>query len=133
LAAMFTYFLGRRLKRDTVRRLAGAKLDRIVDVLRKHGLLALTLLRLVPLAPFAVEGIVAGAVRLKWWHLALGTAIGMLPGTLAATIFGDQLEAVVMGGGQANWWLVAVIVALLGGGSWGVRIWFRAMERRMSD
>ena len=39
------------MRRDTVRRLAGAKLDRMAEVLKKHGLLAMTLLRLVPLAP----------------------------------------------------------------------------------
>src|SRR5262249_9106265 len=74
-SAAVPYFVGRRMRRDTVRRLAGARLDRMVGVLKKHGLLAMTLLRLVPLAPFAVEGIVAGAVRLKLWHLLAGTAI----------------------------------------------------------
>src|SRR5688500_5904777 len=90
-------FVAQRMRRDSVRRLAGPKLDQIVAVLKKHGLLAMTLLRLVPLAPFAVEGIVAGAVRLKLWHLAVGTAIGMLPGTLATTVFGDQIETALSG------------------------------------
>ena len=131
IAALFTYVLGVRMKRDTVRRLAGAKLDRMIEVLKRHGLLALTLLRLVPLAPFAVEGIVAGAVRMKLWHLAAGTVIGMLPGTLAATVFGNQLEAALSGSAAVNWWLVGSVVALLGCGSWAVKIWFRKMERRM--
>src|SRR5688572_17987128 len=132
IAAVFTYVLGTRLRRDTVRRLAGPKLDRMIEVLKKHGLLALTLLRLVPLAPFAIEGIVAGAVRMKLWHLALGTLIGMLPGTLAATVFGAELEAALSGAGSINWWLVAGVLALLGGGSWAVKRWFGRMERRMS-
>ena len=63
-----TWYMGRHMRRDTVRRLAGPKLDRMVEVLKKHGLLAMTLLRLVPLAPFAVESIVAGAIRMKLWH-----------------------------------------------------------------
>jgi phospholipase D1/2 len=131
-SAAVTYFVGRRMRRDTVRRLAGKGLDRMVEVLKKHGLLAMTLLRLVPIAPFAVEGIVAGAVRLKLWHLLAGTAIGMLPGTLAATIFGDQLQTALSGGGEINWWLVAGIAALLGGGVWAVRRWFKKMAGRMN-
>ena len=131
LAAVVTYVVGMRMRRDSVRRLAGPKLDRMIEVLKKHGLLALTLLRLVPLAPFAVEGIVAGAVRMKLWHLALGTLIGMLPGTLAATVFGNQIEAALSGTGPINWWLVAGVLALLGGGSWAVKRWFGRMERRM--
>jgi uncharacterized membrane protein YdjX (TVP38/TMEM64 family) len=132
LAAVFTYVVGTRMRRDTVRRLAGPRLDRMIEVLKKHGLLALTLLRLVPLAPFAIEGIVAGAVRMKLWHLALGTLIGMLPGTLVATVFGAELEAALSGAGSINWWLVGGMLALLGGGAWGVKRWFGRMERRMS-
>jgi phospholipase D1/2 len=129
-AAVVTYFVGKRMRRDTVRRLAGPKVERMVDVLRKHGLLAMSLLRLVPIAPFFVVGIVAGAVRLKLWHLAVGTAIGMLPGTLAATIFGDQLEN-ALSGGDINWWLVGACAALLGGGAFLVKRWFAKMAHRM--
>jgi phospholipase D1/2 len=127
LAAAANYFSGRRMRRDTVRRLAGRRLDRMIDVLRRHGLLAMTLLRLVPLAPFAVEGIVAGAVRLKLWHLLAGTAIGVLPGTLAMTLFGEQIELAFSEGGSVNWWVVTGIGVLLTGGSFAVRRWFRRM------
>ena len=129
-SSVVTYFVGKRMRRDTVRRLAGPKIERMVDVLRKHGLLAMSLLRLVPLAPFFVVGLVAGAVRLKLWHLAVGTAIGMLPGTLAATIFGDQLEN-ALSGGQINWWIVGGCVAVLGTGVFFVKKWFGKMARRM--
>jgi uncharacterized membrane protein YdjX (TVP38/TMEM64 family) len=131
-SAVVTYYVGRRMRRDTVRRLAGAGLDRMVEVLKKYGLLAMTLLRLVPLAPFAIEGIVAGAVRLKLWHLALGTAIGMLPGTLATTVFGGQLEN-ALSGGSFNWWIVGGVLALLAAGSWAVKRWFTAMAGRMDE
>jgi len=131
-SAAVTYYAGRRMRRDTVRRLAGPKLDRMVAVLKKHGLLAMTLLRLVPLAPFAVEGMVAGAVRLKLWHLLAGTAIGMLPGTLAATLFGDQIERAASGGGF-NWWVVGGAALLLLGGAIAVKRWFGRMSARISD
>ena len=98
VSSVVTYYIGRRMRRDTVRRLAGEKLDRMAEVLKKHGLLAMTLLRLVPLAPFAIESIVAGAIHMRVWHVALGTAIGLIPGTLATTIFGDQIETALSGG-----------------------------------
>jgi phosphatidylserine/phosphatidylglycerophosphate/cardiolipin synthase-like enzyme/uncharacterized membrane protein YdjX (TVP38/TMEM64 family) len=127
LAAASNYCAGLYMRRDTVRRLAGDRLDRMIDVLRRHGLLAMTLLRLVPLAPFAVEGIVAGAVRLKLWHLLAGTAIGMLPGALATTLFGEQIEAAFTQGGQVNWWVIGTLGTILVGGSFAVRRWFRRM------
>jgi uncharacterized membrane protein YdjX (TVP38/TMEM64 family) len=119
------------MRRDTVRRLAGAKLDRMAEVLKKHGLLAMTLLRLVPLAPFAVESIVAGAIRMKLWHVVVGTGVGLLPGTLTTTVFGDAIETAVSGAGNVNWWLVGGALALLAGGAWAVKRWFTRMERRM--
>jgi uncharacterized membrane protein YdjX (TVP38/TMEM64 family) len=130
LSSVVTYYVGKRMRRDTVRRLAGSRLDRMIEVLRKHGLLAMTLLRLVPIAPFAVEGIVAGAVRLKLWQLAAGTALGALPGTLTATIFADQLET-AFSGGEFNWWIAGGCVALLGAGIFAVKRWFTKMARRM--
>jgi uncharacterized membrane protein YdjX (TVP38/TMEM64 family) len=129
-SAVVTFYVGRKMRRDTVRRLVGAKLDRMVEVLRKHGLLAMTLLRLVPMAPFFAEGVLAGAVGLKLWHLVVGTAIGLLPGTLATTIFGDQIET-ALSGGSINWWIVGACGAVLVGGIVLVKRWFGRMAGRM--
>ena len=130
-SSIVTYYIGRRMRRDTVRRIAGPKLDRMIDVLKRYGLIAMTLLRLVPIAPFAVESIVAGAIHMRLWHVALGTAIGLLPGTLATTIFGDAIETALTGTGDVNWWLVGIAVALLAGGIVAVKRWFTAMSRRV--
>jgi phospholipase D1/2 len=129
-SAIVTYYAGRRMRRDTVRRLAGPHLDEMVEVLKRNGLLAMTLLRLVPLAPFFVEGVVAGAVGIKLWHLAAGTAIGLLPGTLATTVFGDQIET-ALSGGDFNWWVVGGVAAVLVVGMVLVKRWFSKMARRM--
>jgi phospholipase D1/2 len=125
IAAIATYFAGYFLDRATVRRLAGAKLNRVMDVMRQRGLLAVTALRLVPLAPFAVEGIVAGAIRIKLWQFVLGTAIGMLPGTLAATVFGEQLEAALRDPSQVNYWVVAGVALIFVVGTLAVRNWLK--------
>jgi uncharacterized membrane protein YdjX (TVP38/TMEM64 family) len=103
----------------------------MIQVLKKHGLLAMTLLRLVPLAPFAVESIVAGAIHMRLWHVAVGTAIGLLPGTLATTIFGEAIETALTGAGDVNWWLVGGAVGLLAGGIVAVKRWFTKMSRRI--
>ena len=130
-SSVVTYYIGRRMRRDTVRRIAGPRLDRMIEVLKKYGLLAMTLLRLVPIAPFAVESIVAGAIHMRLWHVMAGTAIGLLPGTLATTIFGDAIETALTGTGEVNWWLVGGAVALLAGGIVAVKRWFTKMSRRV--
>jgi uncharacterized membrane protein YdjX (TVP38/TMEM64 family) len=65
ISAFVTYLIGMRMDRGTVRRLAGPKLNRIIAVLRRRGIVALTAARLVLLAPFAIVGVVAGAIRVK--------------------------------------------------------------------
>jgi len=122
-AAWLTYVAGKRFSRETVRRVAGHNLTRIIDVMRRRGLIAMTALRLVPLAPFSVEGVVAGAVHIKLWHFMLGTAIGLLPGTLAATILSDQLQAALKDPGDVNYWLIAGAVLLMALATWFVRRW----------
>lgn len=111
VAAFVTYYAGRLVSRDTVRRLAGEKINNITETLRRKGLVSVIALRMLPIAPFDVVNAVCGATRIKLWHFMLGTFIGMLPGMLATTVFGDQLKS-ALGDGEINYWVLAVIAVL---------------------
>ena len=121
LASLLTYYAGRVLDRSTVRRLAGPTLNRVSEKLTERGLLAMTAVRLVPIAPFFVVNMVAGAIRIKLWHFTLGTALGMLPGTLAATVFADQVQTALRSPGDVNYWLIAGVVVFFAAGALLVR------------
>jgi phospholipase D1/2 len=124
LAALATYYAGRLLPRTTVRRLAGEKLDAMSKQLRSDGFLAITAIRLVPLAPFAIEGIAAGAVRIRLPPYLLGTFAGMLPGVLATSVFGHQLSAALEDPSVINWWIVGGVLLALVALTYCVRRWF---------
>jgi phosphatidylserine/phosphatidylglycerophosphate/cardiolipin synthase-like enzyme/uncharacterized membrane protein YdjX (TVP38/TMEM64 family) len=129
IAAMATYALGIHLDRQGVRRIARGRLNRLSQVMRKRGLLAMTAVRLVPLAPFAVVNMMAGAIRIRPTHFVFGTALGILPGTLTATVLGDQLFAALRDPRLINPLAVAVVVALgalLAVATWMVRRWLFA-------
>lgn len=126
LAATSNYYVGRLMDRGTVRRIAGERLNRISEVLRRRGLIAMTAIRLVPVAPFAVVGLVAGAIRVRWVHFAGGSFLGMLPGALATTVFGDQLTAALRDPAQINYWLITAVVVLFAIGILAVRKWFHS-------
>lgn len=130
LSAVVAYYVGRLMDRDTVRRLAGERLNRLSNILRQRGLLAMTALRLVPLAPFVVESLLAGAIRIRLFDFTVGTFLGLLPGVLAATVFGGQLEAALTDPSEINYPLLIGIVVLLLVGSFFVRRWFLKMERQ---
>jgi len=123
-AALATYYAGRVLRRETVKRVAGDNAEHVTKVLRSHGLLAVLMVRIVPAAPFAVEGIIAGAARIKVWHYLLGTFLGMLPGVLATTVFGDQIAMALEDPSRINYWLVGAVAAALVVLTYFVRRWF---------
>jgi phosphatidylserine/phosphatidylglycerophosphate/cardiolipin synthase-like enzyme/uncharacterized membrane protein YdjX (TVP38/TMEM64 family) len=123
ISALAGYLAGRRIRRDTLRHITGRKLNRLSNVLRRRGILAVTAVRLVPLAPFVAESLVAGAIRVRLWHFMLGTFFGMLPGVLAATVFGDQLETALRDPSRINYWAVAGVVILLVVATLAVRRW----------
>jgi uncharacterized membrane protein YdjX (TVP38/TMEM64 family) len=131
LAASTNYLAGRRMSRSTVRRIAGDRLNRISEVLRRRGIVAVTAVRIVPVAPFPVVGLVAGAIRVKFRDYLAGTTLGMLPGAIATTVFGDQLADAMHDPARINYWLIAGVVALFAIGVYGVRKWF-AKEFRKS-
>ena len=122
LATLATYYAGRALPKSLVKRVAGSTLQRAQARLRKHGILTVFLLRLVPVAPFAIEGIAAGAARMKLWHFTLGTVLAMAPVVLAETVFGVQITVALRDPSQVNYWLAAaavlVIFALTFGLAW---------------
>jgi uncharacterized membrane protein YdjX (TVP38/TMEM64 family) len=105
-AALSTYYAGRVLPASTIRHLAGEKVDRMSAVLRRRGLIAVFAVRIIPVAPFFIEGMIAGTVRIKVWHYVVGTILGMAPGTLTTTVFGDFLATAIEDPSRINYWLL---------------------------
>lgn len=129
LAAMLAYAAGRRLHRDTLRRLSGRRLNRLSEALRRRGLLAVTAVRLVPVAPFIVVSLVAGAIRIRLWAYLAGTFLGMLPGMLAATVFGDQLQTALRDPSRINYAVLAAAALALIVLTLAVRHWLGASQK----
>lgn len=54
-----------------------------------NGLLAVVSLRLIPAVPFAVMNYAAGLAKVRVLPYAVGTVLGVLPGTVAIVVLGD--------------------------------------------
>lgn len=88
LGATAAFWLGRRLGREAVEKYIGARVERVDELLRRRGLLAVIGLRLVPVLPFTAINYAAGLTSIGWWQYFLGTAIGILPGTVSYVLLG---------------------------------------------
>jgi uncharacterized membrane protein YdjX (TVP38/TMEM64 family) len=76
-----------------------------------NGLLAVLSLRLIPAVPFSVMNYAAGLAKVRVLPYAVGTALGVLPGTVAIVVLGDAAT-----GGSINpaSFAVSVVGGLLG-------------------
>jgi phospholipase D1/2 len=110
LAGIVTYVPGRFVDPETVRPMVEGPLKPAARFMERKGLAAVTLIRLVPIAPFPVVNLLMGALRVKLWHFVCGTFLGMLPGMIAATVLSDQLAAALEDPAGVNFWIIAAAV-----------------------
>jgi phosphatidylserine/phosphatidylglycerophosphate/cardiolipin synthase-like enzyme/membrane protein DedA with SNARE-associated domain len=115
--AAVTFWIGRALGRGTVRRLAGKRLNALSRLLARRGVLAVLTVRILPVAPFTVVNLVAGAAQVRPRDFLLGTAFGMAPGIVAVSLFSGRLSAIVMEPSAANLaWLALALAVIAGAG-----------------
>jgi phosphatidylserine/phosphatidylglycerophosphate/cardiolipin synthase-like enzyme/uncharacterized membrane protein YdjX (TVP38/TMEM64 family) len=91
LSAIATYGLGVLLGRDAVRRLAGARANRLSERIGERGIVTVMVLRLLPIAPFTIVNLVAGASHIRLRDYMIGSVLGMVPGILLTVTFAHQL------------------------------------------
>jgi phospholipase D1/2 len=90
-AALLTYAIGRLIGREALSDVLGPRLNRVREKIRRRGVIAVALIRLVPLAPFTIVNLAAGASDIRLVDFLLGTALGMLPGIVALAALGQQI------------------------------------------
>jgi uncharacterized membrane protein YdjX (TVP38/TMEM64 family) len=95
VSAALTYSIGSLIGRETMRRLAGRHVRRLSQQLGRHGLIAILIVRILPVAPFSIVNIMAGASEVRFGDFILATLLGMLPGLVLMTLFGDRLQSVL--------------------------------------
>jgi uncharacterized membrane protein YdjX (TVP38/TMEM64 family) len=79
--------------------------------------------RMIPVAPFTVVNLVAGASHIHLRDFVLGTLLGMSPGILAVTLFADRIAAVLRDPSPATLALLAAATAAIALGAWKLRDW----------
>ena len=121
LAATLFYTIGRGPGRDRLKKLKIKKVDQLNAALRKGGVVAMTTLRLVPLAPFTVVNLFAGSAKVHPVSFVVGTFLGLLPGCLLMTAFGHQLRAMLRNPGPHEFAVLAGTGVLALAVLWGLQ------------
>ncbi len=119
LSALATFLAGAGLGKQMVRKVAGKKLNHISRQMAKKGILTVAVIRNIPVAPFTMINLIAGASHIRLKDYLMGTALGMTPGILAITIFADRLLHTITHPDWINALIAAALaVALVAGNLW---------------
>lgn len=79
---------------NAARSALGPTFRRVNEALVDRGVIAIAVIRLLPVAPFTLVNMAAGSLAIPFKHYMLGTALGMAPGIVMLTIFGRQVRSV---------------------------------------
>lgn len=123
VGAVISYAVGNYLGHEALCRLAGERANHLSSRLAQRGILAIIFVRMMPIAPFAIVNMIAGATHIRLRDFLLGTLIGMIPGALAITVFADQIVLMIA---EPNWKSVLLIVlsaAFILCGALLLRVW----------
>jgi uncharacterized membrane protein YdjX (TVP38/TMEM64 family)/phosphatidylserine/phosphatidylglycerophosphate/cardiolipin synthase-like enzyme len=112
-SAALLYAVGRVVGIGPVQRMLGPRLRRIQKKIVGNGVIAVVLIRMLPLAPFSLVNMAAGASGVRFRDFMIGTVIGMAPGLLAMSVFGAQIADILR---QPSWSSMALL--LLGIMAW---------------
>ena len=93
VSAVILFVAGRLLGHARLRQVLGARLPRLRHRLADCGVLAFALLRMLPIAPFSVVNLLAGATGMSLSCYLTGTALGMAPGIAALAVATEGLAS----------------------------------------
>ncbi|MDZ7851090.1 MAG: TVP38/TMEM64 family protein [Halomonas sp.] len=94
-SSVVSYWVGRRLGRDALMTYGGRHLHGMSRYLARRGIRTMTVINLLPLAPFTLTNMMAGAFHLRFRDYMIGSTLGIVPGLAAVTLLGSQLGALV--------------------------------------
>jgi len=108
LSAFVLFVIGRSLGRERLQKLLGRRAGRIQERVVGKGILAVVVIRMIPVAPFSLVNVVAGASTLPLRDFLVGTLLGMMPGILAMAVLGAQIADLARNASWSNILLVAL-------------------------
>ncbi|UXI66556.1 TVP38/TMEM64 family protein [Tahibacter amnicola] len=128
--ASVTYEIGRRIGRDTLHHWLGARFHHYSRRFRTRGLLAILAVRLLPVAPFTLVNLLAGAANVRRVDFIAGTLLGIVPGVILAALVVDSAIAALREPRFGNYLVFVVAAITLVGATVMMQRWLSRRLRR---
>ncbi|MBD3306848.1 hypothetical protein GF339_10500 [candidate division KSB3 bacterium] len=111
VSALLIYGLGHVLGRNGVEYLAGSYVHKVSRRLAAQGISTMLVARILPLAPFTVINMLAGASHIRFRDYTIGSLLGMALNMLVITLIVNRIEHAVR---TPKWSSVFLVTGLLG-------------------
>lgn len=99
VSAFITFYTSRTLGREFVDELLSIqfldRLEKLDEKIGRHGILAIVVLRILPVMPFNVLNLLMGVSKVKARDYAVGTILGLAPSNVFAVYFGTLIISVL--------------------------------------
>lgn len=121
------WFIGRKMGLRSMRALIGHTAEKISGYAKRGGVLGITLLRLLPIAPYTAVNLALGMLEVSFFAFTVGTFLGTLPGTTIAAFLGHSvlelwqnpnLEHMIYVGLGLCAWVAIIVISHLGARWW---------------
>lgn len=133
IGAAVSFGIGRWLGADAMRRLAGDRANRISESLGRRGIATTFVIRLFPMAPFALINMMAGLSHLRLRDFLIGSTLGLLPAGLVIATSVDAVMTAISQPDSSSGLFVGALAVILLAGFWLMRIMLRRLLRRSSS
>ncbi|MEX1200161.1 MAG: VTT domain-containing protein [Methylophaga sp.] len=123
------YFAGHWLGRETIEKHGGTMVGRAEKYIQNNSFRSMVLINLLPVAPFTMTNMLAGAFKLDFRRYMLGSTIGIIPGLFIVIAFGGQLGKLMASADNGQSWPAIGMAILLVTLFVGLLIW---LDRRLN-
>lgn len=128
LAATANHWIGGHFSNVVAARVPRKAAERIKRMAKSSDMWSLAGLRLIPIAPFTIINVAAGAAGVRLRDFLMGTLIGMGPGIVLICLGVDRARAILHGESVFDPWIVAAMAAA-GAMLIGLRVWFTCRRK----
>lgn len=113
ISAFLGFHIGQIISGDAIHKLSNSKLHQLSKTLSNRGVMAIAVLRLLPVAPYTIVNLAAGASHLQVGKFMLGSLFGLAPGVAALTVFSVSLFQAVLNPSAETLGILAVVACVI--------------------
>lgn len=111
-SAALNYAIGAWLGREVLLNALGRRFDSTRSALMRRGLVTTAVVRAIPMSPFALVSVAAGASDIRFLDYLIGTAIGIMVPVVLLTVATEQTSRLLTEPGAMQFAVLAGVIAL---------------------